>query len=138
MKYGIWLICFFVLPSAACAGPISAERKSQFEKALGVIISTATPQVSAAVRERLIREYGDAKPNKGQAVQLVDGYYFRFTTNEDQATTGDRTLESCQLRYVKPCALLAVNDEIASEGALISKDMPRLKYAGEFVYLKYL
>jgi hypothetical protein len=132
MRFGASIILLLLLPSAALAGPTNAERKSQFEKALGVIMSTATPQVSAALRERLIREYVDSKPNKGQAVQLVDGGYFRFVLNEDQATTGDRTLESCQLRFVKPCTLLAVNDEIAAEGELVSKDMPRLHYKGEF------
>jgi hypothetical protein len=80
----------------------------------------------------LIRDYLAAKPNKGQAVQLDDGHYFRSVLHEDQAVAGDRTLEACQLRYEKPCALLAVNDEIASEGALIYKDMPRLHYKGEF------
>lgn len=36
------------------------------------------------------------------------------------------------MRFAKPCALLAVNGEIAAEGELISKDMPRLHYQGEF------
>jgi hypothetical protein len=36
------------------------------------------------------------------------------------------------LRYGKPCALLAVNDEIPAEGEIRSKDMPRLHYSGEF------
>lgn len=36
------------------------------------------------------------------------------------------------MRYAKPCALIAVNEEIAAEGELISKDMPRLHYSGEF------
>jgi hypothetical protein len=36
------------------------------------------------------------------------------------------------LRFVKPCALLAVNDEIAAEGELVSRDMPRLRYEGKY------
>jgi hypothetical protein len=61
-----------------------------------------------------------------------DGNYFRSTLHEDQAVAGDRALEACQLRFVKPCALLAVNEEIAAEGELVSKDMPRLRYAGKY------
>lgn len=132
MKIFGWVICTLIIPSAAFGGPTTAERKSQFEKALAVIISTATPQVSASVRERIIKDYVDAKPNKGLAVQLADGQYFRHPINEDQTVTADRTLESCQLRFAKPCTLIAVNDEIAAEGELISKDMPRLKYAGKY------
>jgi hypothetical protein len=132
MRYGAWIICVFVLPSAALAGPTSAQRKSQFEKALGVIMSAATPGIGNLLRDDLIRDYLESKPNKGQAVQLTDGKYLRSTFHEDQTVAGDRTLEACQLRYAKPCALLAVNDEIAAEGELISKDMPRLHYAGKY------
>lgn len=120
------------MPSAAFGGPTTAERKSQFEKALAVIIATATPQLSANVRERVIKDYVDAKPHKGLAAQLSDGQYFRHPVNEDQTVAGDRALDSCQLRFAKPCTLIVVNDEIVSEGELISKDMPRLKYAGKY------
>jgi hypothetical protein len=127
-----WLICLLLLQNAAIAGPTTAERKSQFEKALSLIMAVATPQVNTLLRDALISDYMKATANKGQAVQLVDGAYFRSVDHEAISVTGDRTLEACQLRYAKPCALLAVNDEIFSEGELISKDMPRLKYAGEF------
>jgi len=118
--------------SAASAGPITTERQSQFEKAMNVIMASVTPQVSEVQRERLVRDFVEGKPNKGQAVDLVGGRYFRSEAHEDYAATGDRTLEACQLRFGKPCALLAVNDDIAAEGGLISKDMPRLHYSGEF------
>lgn len=132
MKYVACIIYVLVLPSAVLAGPTTAQRKSQFEKALSLIMASSTPALSTLLREDLIKDYVEAKPNKGQAVQLVDGQYFRSTLHEDQAVTGDRTLEACQLRYTKPCALIAVNEELVAEGDLISKDMPRLHYNGEF------
>jgi hypothetical protein len=132
MNWIVWTICLVVMPSAALASPTSAQRKSQFEKALSLIMASSTPSVGNLLRDDLIKDYLEAKPNKAQAVQLADGQYWRSTTHEDQSVAGDRTLEACQLRYAKPCALLAVNDEIASEGDLISKDMPRLHYSGEF------
>ncbi len=118
--------------SAASAGPITIERQSQFEKAMNVIMASVTPQLNEAQRERLIRDFTSGKPNKGQAVDLVDGRYFRSEANETYDVTGDRTLEACQLRFGKPCALLAINDDIAAEGSLMAKDMPRLHYSGEF------
>ena len=121
-----------LVASSAYAGEISTERKSLFEKAMDAIMAAATPKVPDMLREKLIRDYVDAKPNKAQAVEPVGGGYFRSTAHEDYNVVGDITLESCQLRYGKPCALLAVNDDIATEGALISKDMPRLHYSGEF------
>jgi hypothetical protein len=124
----VWLI----MPGLALAGPTQAVRKSEFEKALSVILATATPQISAASRKKRIEDYVNAKPNKGQAIELLSGNTWRTTNHENQAVAGDRTLEACQLRYGKPCALVAVNEEIVAEGELISKDMPRLHYAGEF------
>ena len=124
------IVCASLLTSAAVAGPITAPRKSQFERAMSVIMASVTPYVSDAKRESLIRDYVEAKPNKAQAVEPANGSYFRFTNSEDYDATGDRALESCQLRYGKPCALIAINDEIAGEGEITPKDMPRLHYAG--------
>jgi hypothetical protein len=121
-----------LLASAANAGPIATERKSQFEKAMNVIMASVTPQLSDLQRQTLVRDYVDAKPNKAQAVEPADGHYFRSVAQEDYNVTADRTLEACQLRFGKPCALLAINDDIAAEGDLKSTDMPRLHYSGEF------
>jgi hypothetical protein len=121
-----------LLAGAAIAGPITAPRKSQFEKAMNVIMASITPKLSDLQRESLVRDYVEGKPNKGQAVELLNGNYFRSVAHEDLSVTADRTLEACQLRYGKPCALLAVNDEIAAEGEIRSQDMPRLHYSGDF------
>ena len=125
------LICV-VLPSAAMAALTKAERKSQFEKAMASLMAASTPSVLPAVREMLVRDYIACKANKGQAVELVSASYFRSCEHEEAAFAGDRSLESCQLKYGKPCALLAVNDEIAVEGELIAKDMTRLHYSGKY------
>ena len=98
-------LCFF-LPSAALAGPTSAPRKSQFEKAFNVIIASTTPDMFKDAREDLTSRYVDEKPNKALAVQPVYHQYFRSEHHEDQAVAGDRTLDACQLRLAKPCALL--------------------------------
>jgi hypothetical protein len=126
------LVVFVLLPGAAMAALTNAERKSQFEKAMASIIAASTPTVFGFVRETLIKDYVTCKPNKGQAVELVHASYFRSCEHEDASLTGDRALEACQLRYGKPCALLAVNEEIVAEGELATKDMPRLHYAGKY------
>jgi hypothetical protein len=121
-----------VLSVSAWSGAIEAPRVSGFEKALNVIFATAVPQMSTALRERTVRDYEDARANKGQAIELISASPWRSSNHEDQSVVGDRTLEGCQLRYGKPCALIAINEEIAADGQLISKDMPRLHYSGEF------
>jgi len=126
------LVVVAVLPGAAMAALSNAERKSQFEKAMASIIAAATPTKFGFVRDTLIKDYIACKPNKAQAVELVRADYFRSCEHEDASVTGDRALESCQLRYGKPCALLAVNEEIVAEGELTPKDMPRLHYAGKY------
>jgi hypothetical protein len=131
MRIMKFLIIFLVLPSMAMATLTDAERKSQFERAMAAIIAAATPALSTS-RDTLIKDYVACKSNKGQAVELVGASYFRSCEHEDASVTGDRSLEACQLRYGKPCALLAVNEEIVVEGELMSKDMPRLHYAGKY------
>lgn len=131
-KFMTWALALCLLPSAAIAALTSAERKSQFEKAMASIMAAATPALSDDRRKGLLDRYLACKPNKSQAVELAGAGYFRLCEHEDASVTGDRTLEACQLRFGKPCALLAVNEEIASEGALAPKDMPRLHYKGKY------
>jgi hypothetical protein len=128
----IWLVTACLISGVALAVPTETPRKSVFEKALNVILATVAPQMSATDREKIIKDYEDGRANKGQAIELIGGSPWRSLIHEDQAVAGDRTLEGCQLRYGRPCALIAVNEEIVAEGKLISKDMPRLQYAGEF------
>jgi len=128
MKF--WVV-FLVLPGAALAALTNAERKSQFERAMASIIAATTPALRTP-RDVLVKDYVACKPNKGQAVELVGASYFRSCEHEDASVTGDRSLEACQLRYGKPCALIAVNEEIVVEGELTSKDMPRLHYTGKY------
>jgi hypothetical protein len=110
----------------------SLREKNEFTKALTLIIATVTPKLSPEQRERLVKDYADIAENKAQAVELSQGRYWRSGVHELQSVAGERALESCQLRYNKPCALIAVNDQITSDGSLVTKDMPRLHYAGKF------
>jgi hypothetical protein len=132
MRIVKFLVVFLALPGVAMAALTNAERKSQFERAMASIIAASTPTVFGYVRDSLIKDYLACKPNRGQAVELVKASYFRSCEHEDASVTGDRALEACQLRYGKPCALLAVNEEIVAEGELASRDMPRLHYAGKY------
>jgi hypothetical protein len=132
MKWMVWVVCLLVLPSEVLAGPTSAERKSLFEKAMRLILASATPQSTQSLREKLITEYLEFRPNKGFAIEPINGGFWRSPIHEDQNVTGDRTLEGCQMRYGKPCELIALNDDIVSEHALSSQDMPRLHYVGKY------
>jgi len=132
MKLIKWLVVLWLLPTAAIAALSSTERKSQFEKAMIAVMAASTPQMQSAVREKTLKEYLDAAPNKAQAVYLSEAGYWRSTGHEDPLVAGERALEGCQLRHGKPCALLAVNDEIAVDGELVTKDMPRLHYSGTY------
>ena len=132
MKRFVLAFAFCALSAGAWAGMIDSPRKSGFEKALNVILATAAPKLSVAVRERIVRDYEDDAANKALVIELSSGTTWRSPAHEDLSVAGDRALEACQLRFGKPCALIAINEEIAAEGQLIAKDMPRLQYAGEF------
>jgi hypothetical protein len=108
------ILCVGLLATAAIAGPITSQRKSQFEKAMGLIMATVMPHMPEKVRETVIKDYLESEPNKAQAVELEGGFPWRSSKHEDLDAATERTLEACQLRYAKPCALLALNDEIAA------------------------
>jgi hypothetical protein len=127
-----WIVCICLIPGIAFAALSTAERKSQFERVLGLVITSTTPNVPTDERKRVINAYIEGKPNKALAVQDVYRKYFSSVLHEDQDLVGDRTLEACQMRFARPCALIAINDEVATEGQLDHRDMPRLRYAGEF------
>src|ERR1700722_4200254 len=126
------LLATLVVPGIALAGFSDAPRKSAFEKALNVILAAAAPGKSEKVREAIIRDYEDAKANKGQAIEPVSGNTWRSSDHEDKGVAGDRTLEGCQLRFGTPCSLIAVNEEVIADGVLVSKDMPKMHYSGTF------
>lgn len=132
MKFMRLLAVFLMVPAVAMAALTDSERKSQFERAMASIMAASTPAVHPTLRDSLVKDYVACKPNKGQAVEPVNGSYIRSCEHEDASVTGDRSLESCQLRYGKPCALLAVNEEIVVEGELTTRDMARLHYAGRY------
>lgn len=59
------------------------------------------------MEERLVKEYVACKSHKGQAVSLPASAHFRSCEHEEAPDIGDRSLEARQLRYGKPCALIA-------------------------------
>jgi hypothetical protein len=138
MRYIALFLAIAVVPGAATAfdqyAALSAAKrdKSELAKAMSLIISAAMPTVSAETRDRVIKDYEDAAPHKAQAVELVEAQFWRVPLYEKQSVAGDRALEGCQLRYGRPCALIAVDDEISAEGELKPRDMPRLRYSGKF------
>ena len=138
MKYLTIAAAVAVLPHTASAfdqyAALSSSRrdKSELAKAMSLVISAAMPTVTAGRRDEVIKDYEAGPPHKGQAIELGTANFWRSTTHEKQSVAGDRALEGCQLRYNRPCALLAVDDEIAAEGELKPKDMPRLHYSGKF------
>jgi hypothetical protein len=138
MRYLAVILTIAILPSAVSASDqfaaLSSTRrdKSELAKALSLIISTATPKISSETREKLVKDYEELAAHKGQAVELVEAHYWRSSLHEKVSATGNRTLEGCQMRYGRPCALIAVDDEISAEGELKPKDMPRLQYSGKF------
>jgi hypothetical protein len=106
--------------------------KSELAKAMSLIMATAAPSLPAALRDKLIGDYESRPPHKAQAIDLEGAQFWRSTLHEKHSVAGPRTLEGCQMRYGRPCALIAVDDEISGEGELKPQDMPRLHYAGKF------
>jgi hypothetical protein len=122
----------FLFVDVVFAGVSDAPRKSEFEKALKVIVTTVAPHWPAAEADRIIKAYEDAQANKAFAIEPIYGKSFRSQRHERLEEASEGVLEACQLRYGKPCALIAINEEVVLDGPLVPKDMPRLRYRGKF------
>jgi hypothetical protein len=85
-------------------------------------------------RESQARDYQTDEVHKAIALSVEGHHSFRTArwTTAEAAEIG--ALEGCQLVYVKPCTLIAVDDRIepSGNGPPIARDLPRLHYAGRF------
>src|SRR2546430_15635117 len=81
---------FCLIPGIAFAALSTAERKSQFERALGLVINSTTPDMPADERKRLINAYVEGKPNKGLAGRAVYSKNFASLLHERHDMAGDR------------------------------------------------
>jgi len=124
--------CGFIEAPAACfAALTSSQRQIELVKMLSEIMASATPDVAEQERRGIISRYLDGKPHRAMAVQDSYRRYFVSEGHDDDPSAKERTLEGCQLRFAKACAIVAVDDNPSSD-ILVFKEMPRLSYSGEF------
>jgi uncharacterized caspase-like protein len=123
---------------SATAAPVSAPTKldaNDLKRELLKQYAKAAPTRSVADNNAMIADYLAAVPNKAQAILPGTRNSWRVSTRETPEAAEQAALESCQLRYGKPCAVVAVNDAIVppqSDGKYAVRDMPRLSYRGPF------
>lgn len=72
--------------------------------------------------------------HKALAVQVESGRTFSWSRTQTEAIAEQFALETCQLRYGTPCALLALDDVVRAPEpkAAPRRDMQRVGYAGRY------
>lgn len=100
-------------------------------KVLSDIMTSTTPDITEQERHEIISRYLDGRLHRAMAVQDSYRHYFVSEGHYDTPSAAERTLEGCQLRFAKACAIVAVDDN-PSPDVLVFKEMPRLGYSGEF------
>ena len=91
----------------------------------------AAASVAPAERELAVRLYEAAPGHKTMSLSPEARHTFRTVSWPSPALAEISGLEACQLRYDYPCALVAVDDQLALTSEV--RDMPRLHYADSFV-----
>ena len=94
-----------------------------------------TPTISQSTRERVTREYAEAKNHKAQAVSLQPPGIWRASGRDSAQLAEEAALENCQISFGQPCVLIAVNNVLTPTPDGESgprRDMPRVRYAGSF------
>jgi hypothetical protein len=76
--------------------------------------------------------YAAAPGQKALAIEPESGRAYRYERLKTAAQAEQLALEACQLRYGRPCILMASNDELRAPDpyAAARHDMPRIKYEG--------
>ncbi len=125
-------VLFSSLAPAVCfAALTSSQRQIELVNMLSEIMTSATPDVAEQKRRDIISQYLEGKLHRAMAVQDSYRHYFISEGHDDVGSAAERTLEGCQLRFAKACAIVAVDDNPSSD-ILVFKDMPHLSYSGEF------
>jgi uncharacterized caspase-like protein/CubicO group peptidase (beta-lactamase class C family) len=83
-------------------------------------------------REGQARDYDRSAGHKAIAVSIENRRTYRTATWATAAEAEIGALEGCQIEFGKPCALIAVDDEVQRAGPPRVRDMPRLSYNGTF------
>ena len=128
----LFAVLFSSLVPAVCfAALTSSQRQIELVKMLSEMMTSATPGIAEQERQDIISRYLEGKLHRAMAVQDSYRHYFVSEGHDDVASAAERTLEGCQLRFAKACAIVAVDDNPSLE-TLVFKEMPRLGYSGEF------
>jgi CubicO group peptidase (beta-lactamase class C family) len=83
-------------------------------------------------REGQARDYERSAGHKAIAVSIENRRTYRTATWATATEAEIGALEGCQIEFGKPCALIAVDDEVQRAGPPTVRDMPRLNYNGTF------
>jgi TIR domain-containing protein len=117
------------------AGPQLVAESAPLRQQLLAKLAVALPSLSPQSREQRVRDYVQAKEHKAQAISLQPPGTWRATGRADAQMAQEAALENCQIFHGQPCALIAINDAVlpaAEGGNWPSRDMPRVRYAGNF------
>src|ERR1700744_1931754 len=110
-----------LVPVATFAALTDSQRQLDLVKVLSQIMSSATPDLAEQARRTIIAKYIDSRQHRAMAVQDIYRRYFLSEGHEDGEAAAERTLEGCQLRFEKPCAIVVLDDDPSSD-VLVSKD----------------
>jgi len=135
-----------ILALAGCVGLLAAGGGAylyaarqgppeSFEARLNAALERVLPNLSAKARERVIASYlGISRP---RAFAIAPNAQARMPASDGPSREAviTRALESCQISFNEPCALIAVDNELMASGAdgrFAATDMPRPHYSGSF------
>ncbi len=121
------------LPSAT-KPPAPAPSAKGPRETLLASLGTGTPQLAPERRELFVRDYLADKGAKAIAYVPGSSMVWRATGRTDAAAARVAALEGCQIFAGRPCALLAVNEQMEPAPASGSpvRDMANVTFAGKF------
>lgn len=138
-----WLALAAVLGGVAAGGTASAQTggslrlvPSDFESEMRSEFRRLLPKMPSEASDARAVEYVRARESKAQAISYRGSGAWRSTGRTTDELAAEAALESCQVFFGSPCALMAIGGRLTYDVARAvrppERDMPRVGYSGLF------
>jgi len=95
-------------------------------------LTTLAPAMPQAEREKAAHNFTTFREHRAFAVSTETGGYWTTANEMTLPAAVDGVLEGCQIALNHPCTLVVSDDTVPADASPQPRDMPRLRYSGDF------
>jgi hypothetical protein len=125
--------CFLLVVGAGVVWLQGRSAKSDIALRLETVLAKTQAKMNERTRAKLIKDYLAIGPHRALVIAPKAQAHWWTGDWPTASDAEEKALERCQLVYDEICGSVAVDDEmVRPDGDAVARDMPRVKYAGDF------